>query len=176
MDGHSEGVQKMGQRLLSLLLGSALSAVGLVFLWHGMPHSASVVCQRSPEKEMDCQQQAKILWFIPIETIPLNGLKSARLLKGENAYDGEVFAVALTGRNGELIFGNSLDREEVEADLSKVKVFLKDASLSTLNLNRYQAEWLFVLLGLPIAALGFWTIFWAVTADLSQSGNDKSLG
>jgi len=159
----------MGQRLLSLLLGSALSAVGLVFLWHGMPHSSSVVCQRSPEKEIDCQRQAKILWFIPIETIPLNGLNSVRLVKGENAYDGEVFAVALTGKNGELIFGNSLDREEVEADLSKAKVFLKDASLTTLSLNRDQVEWLFVLLGLPLAALGFWTIFWAVTVKFESS-------
>jgi len=159
----------MGQRLLSLLLGSALLAVGLVFFWNGTPHSSSVVCQRSPKKEIDCQRQAKILWFIPIETVSLNGLNSVRLVKGENAYDGEVFAVALTGKNEELIFGNSLEREDVEADLSKTKTFLKDANLSSLSLNRYQAEWLFVLLGLPIAALGFWTISWAVTVKFESS-------
>lgn len=143
---------------MSFLVGGTLTTVGLVFLWAGIPHSTVVVCDRLSNNRINCLYQEQVLWWIVLKQSTLENLQSASLQKGENAYDGTLYRIFLDGESSDLGFGNSLDLEKVESDLEKTQAFLDDATIESLRLRQSESAWLFVLLGLPIAALGIWTL------------------
>ncbi|MBL1179135.1 hypothetical protein [Pantanalinema sp. GBBB05] len=150
----------MRRRSYLVIFGGAMLAVGAVFIWAGIPHTTSVICQRSSGTQIECQKQEKILWWIPIKTISFERLHSVRLGKGENAYDGTVYFILLSGKTGEFIFGNTLDETEIQGDLLTAQEFYRNREIKLLRLERYEADWLAVALGLPIAALGVWIMIY----------------
>lgn len=159
-------LSQIKNRVLSFLLGTTISSVGLVFIWAGIPKTNTLVCTRQMG-QINCQQQEKIFWWIPIHTVELKNLQKVSLGKGENAYDSIVYFISLRGEIDRLMFGNSLDQDRVEQDVLKAQNFLQSNQLS-MSLERYEADWVAVLIGSPIAALGIWTIIWAFTTSMEK--------
>ncbi|HBB30503.1 MAG TPA: hypothetical protein DDZ80_32855 [Cyanobacteria bacterium UBA8803] len=153
---------------LGYLVGGVLLIVGLLFVWEGVPHTSSVTCKRTAENQINCLQQEKVLWWIPIQKTLLNNLQAVHLSQGENAYDGTVYLIYLRGANNNLMFGNSLDLEEVQEDILKAKQFIKDSKAQSLTLKRYEVNWIFTILGSLIGALGFWIVIYDIVDRKSK--------
>lgn len=100
------------------------------------------------------------MWWIPIKTISFERLHSVRLGKGENAYDSTVYFILFSGKTGEFMFGNTLDETEIQRDLLKAREFYQSREMKLLYLERYEADWLAIALGFPIAALGVWIMIY----------------
>jgi hypothetical protein len=148
----------MKQWLGSVAVSGVLLVVGLLFVWEGVPHTYSVICKRTTEKQRDCLQQEKVFWWIPIQKTLLNNLQAVQLGKGENVDGDTVYLISLRGENNNLIFGNSLDLEDVQGDILKAQQFIQDREADSLILERYEVNWLFAILGALIGSLGFWIL------------------
>lgn len=153
-------MRRIKQRFCSVILGGGLLAIGLLFVWVGIPHTNSFTCKRITETQIDCQRQETVLWWIPIKTTSLKRLQAVQIGEGENAYDSTVYFLDLAGESRYLTFGNTLDRAEIQTDLVKTQQFLKDSNAQSLRLARYEANWIFAIVGLPIGGLGFWTLIY----------------
>lgn len=150
----------MKQWFYSVLFGGALLIIGPLFIWEGVPHTYSVTCERTTEEQIDCKKQERLLWWILIKTTSLKQLQSVRRGKGENAYDSAVYFIYLNGENNNLMFGNTLDLEEIQADLLKAQQFLENSKTQSLLLERYKVNWTFAIVGFLVGALGFWTLIY----------------
>ncbi|BAY65767.1 hypothetical protein NIES22_58740 [Calothrix brevissima NIES-22] len=150
----------MSQRLGSVVFGGIFLLVGLLFLWEGLPHTHSVTCKHTPANQVDCQCQERIFWWIPIKTVPLRNLQAVRMGKGENAYDSTVYFISLKGEGSNLMFGNTLNLEDIQGDLLKAQQFLKDGKTQSLTLERYEAQYFFAIMGFLLSILGFQIITW----------------
>ncbi|MDS3861483.1 hypothetical protein RIF25_11765 [Thermosynechococcaceae cyanobacterium BACA0444] len=84
----------------------------------------------------------------------LDNLQSVGLGLGENTDSDPVYRLDFRNHQETLEFGHSLSEEQVKADLSQAEIFIKDPAASPLTLSRFHQAWEFVILGLPIAALG----------------------
>jgi len=146
------------QRFLAGLVGSLLTTVGLVFFWKGIPHTCFVMCDRTSTTQINCLYQETVLWWIPLKRASLENLQAVQLQEGENAYDGTVYLIFLDGATNDLTFGNSLSREAIANDIQEAQTFLSDRAAQSLYLHRYEADWLFAILGLPLVYLGLWIV------------------
>lgn len=139
--------------------------IGLLFVWEGIPHTYSVICQRKAKERVDCLKQEKVLWWIPIRHTSLKHLQAVRMGKGENAYDDTLYFIYLYGESNNLMFGNSLYLEDIQKDLLKAQQFLKNSETQSLMLERYEAHWDFAIVGVLIGTLGFWTVIYGIVAQ-----------
>lgn len=158
------------RRIGSIAVGGVLLAVGLAFTWAGIPRTSALTCTRDTRQisgqnagQIACQRQDRILWWIPLKTQTLSGLQRIKRAEGENAYDSVVYLLVLDGLGHDgiyrtIIFGNTLDEGLIEQDLQRAQGFLADPTQPSLTLVRYEDAWGFVLLGLPFAAFGLWTM------------------
>ncbi|MBD2213703.1 hypothetical protein H6G27_28120 [Nostoc linckia FACHB-104] len=150
----------MKQRLCSVVFGGIFLLIGLVFLWEGLPHTNSVTCNRIAVNQVDCQQQEKILWWIPIKTVSLKNLQAISLGKGTNYYDSILYFISLKGEENNLMFGNSLNLEDIQGDLLKAQHFFQYSKTISLTLERYKAEYLVAVIGFLFGILGFQIMTW----------------
>jgi hypothetical protein len=150
----------MKQRFLSIVVGGVLSIIGLLFVWEGIPHTSSVTCERIAKQPVDCLKQEKIFWWIAIKTTLLKNLQVVHRVEAMNAYDSKVYAIYWRGENNELIFGNTLDMERIQADLLQAQQFLKNGKPSSLTLERYKVNWVFALVGSLVGGLGVWIVIY----------------
>lgn len=165
----------MRQRLGSVVFGGIFLLVGLLFLWEGLPHTHSVTCQHTPANQVDCQRQEKILWWIPIKTAVLRNLQAVRMGKGENAYDSTVYFISLKGEGSNLMFGNTLDLEDIQRDLLKAQQFLEDGKTQSLTLERYEAQYFFAITGFLLSTLSFQIMTWKGTTTSKHSELENSV-
>ncbi len=143
------------QRLAGFLTGATLTAVGIVFVWSGLPHTELLTCQQVQVKRINCQKEHKVLWWLVLRSIPLDNLQSVSLGLGENSESDPVYRLDFHSYQETLEFGHSLSQEQVKADLAQTEIFMKAPAVSSLNLSRFHQAWGFVIVGLPIGILGF---------------------
>jgi hypothetical protein len=159
----------MKQQLGSVVFGGIFLLIGLLFFWEGLPHTNSVNCQRVVANQVNCQQQEKVLWWIPIQTISLKNLQAVRMEQGENADDSTVYFISLRGETSNLIFGNTLSLKKIQGDLLKVQNFLQDSKIQSLTLEQYEEPDFFVVIGFFLSILGFQTMIWQETTKSKHS-------
>lgn len=153
-------IARIGQRLGSVMVGGVLLLYGVIFVWHGIPHTDSVTCERKIEAQIDCQRQQKVLGWIPIKNTQLNQLRSVQMGNGENFDDSTVYFIVLRGENRHLSFGHTLNSAEIQLDRLKLNQFLHARQPPSVRVERYEAHWFFAVIGLPIGALGLWTLIY----------------
>ncbi|AFY60805.1 hypothetical protein [Synechococcus sp. PCC 6312] len=146
------------QRLAGLLTGATLTAVGMIFVWSGLPHTELVTCQQNQVRRIDCQKEHKVLWWLVLKSVPLDNIQSVSLGLGENTESDPVYRLDFRNHQDTLEFGHSLSENQVKAELMQAKTFMTSPSAALLKLSRFHQAWGFVILGLPIAALGLGVI------------------
>lgn len=132
-----------------------MTTVGIVFIGSGIPQTQLLTCQQNQVRRIDCLKEQKVLWWFVLKNIPLNNLQSVGLGLGENNESDPVYRLDFRNHQQTLEFGHSLSEEQVKAELAQTETFIQDPAASPLILSRFYQAWGFVILGIPIAILGF---------------------
>ena len=144
-------------RLIFGLFTLPFLLTGPYFIFQGLPHQATLKCDRVESVWVKCQTTNKVLgWKIKEQS--LDRLESVRVDE-INFETGQFYQLVLITRNSEIPFGLiTSEQEKIQATASRLNAFVKNSTQPTQTIQQRQTQWNGIIVGSGFIALSIFIL------------------
>lgn len=125
---------------------------GPYFIFQGLPHQATLKCDRVESVWVKCQTTDKVLgWKIKEQS--LDRLEAVRVDEID-LETGQLYQLVLITRDTEIPFGlRTSEQEKIQATASRLNTFVKNSTQPTQTIEQGQTQWNGIIVGSGFIAL-----------------------
>jgi hypothetical protein len=139
-------------RLIFGLCTLPFLVTGPYFIFQGLPHEATLKCDRVQSVWVKCTTTDKVLGW-EIQEQSLNRLESVRVNE-INLETGQLYQLILITRDTEIPFGLiTSQQEKIQATASRLNTFIKNSTQPTQVIEQRQTQWNGLIVGSGFIAL-----------------------
>jgi len=133
-------------RLIFGLFTLPFLLTGPYFIFQGLPHQATLKCDRVESVWVKCQTTDKVLgWKIKEQS--LDRLEAVRVVE-INFETGQLYQLILITRDTEIPFGLiTSQQEKIQATASRLNTFIKNSTQPSQVIQQRQTQWHGIIVG-----------------------------